>query len=123
MPNIYDARYRVTVVDASNVKLRYEAFDNFCLLDSLQELNLSKNKLIDDFVCDKMARLFRNSKTLTVLDLSDNPLITHRGVETLHRIRSLRKLIITGTKAAKYPFIDLLVILFNDVNPNCEIVI
>lgn len=107
----------------SDLKLRWEAFDNFSLLDSLQELNLSKNKLLDDFVCDKIARLFRNSKNLSVLDLSDNPLITHRGIETLHRIRSLNKLIISGTKAAKYPFIDLLIILFNDVNPNCRIIV
>ncbi|CAG2106660.1 unnamed protein product [Medioppia subpectinata] len=123
MPNVYDSRFRLIELDASNVKLRYESFDNFSLLNSLQELNLSKNKLLDDFMCDKLARLFRNSNTLTVLDLSDNPLISHRGIETLHRIKSLRKLVITGTKAAKYPFIDLLIILFTDVNPNCEIVI
>ncbi|XP_054168165.1 distal membrane-arm assembly complex protein 2-like [Oppia nitens] len=122
-PNIYDERYRLTVVDASNIKLRYEALDNFILLNSLQELNLSKNKHLDDFACDKIARLFRNSKNLTTLDLSDNPLITSRGIETLHRIRSLKKLIISRTKAANYPFIDLLIILFTDVNPNCEIII
>ena len=105
------------------MKLRWEAIDNFLLLDSLQELNLSKNKLLDDFVCDKIGRLFRNSKNLSVLDISNNPLITHRGIETLHRIRSLRKLIISGTKAANFPFIELLIILFNDVNPNCRIVV
>lgn len=144
LPKVYDSRYRVIAVDASSqssilwfiisfnhkiflsfildIKLRFEGLDNFILLDSLQELYLSKNKLLDDFSCDKIARIFRNSKNLSVLDLSDNPLITNRGIETLHRIESLKKLIITGTKAANYPFIELSILLFNDINPNCKII-
>lgn len=97
--------------------------DNLTTLNTLEELNLSKNKLLDDYVCDKLARIFRNSRHLSVLDLSDNPLISHRGVEALHRIKSLKRLVIKGTKAANDPFIELLIILFNDVNPNCEIIV
>lgn len=121
-PGKYDRRYQLLAVDASNVKLRYEAFDNLSMLTCIEDLNLSNNKLLDDWSCDKIARMFRNSTTLSTLNLSNNPLITNRGIETLHRIKSLKKLIITGTKAAQYPFIELLIILFNDINPDCEIV-
>jgi hypothetical protein len=92
------------------------------MLQSLQELNLSGNKKLDDWSCDKIARLFRNSTTLSTLNLSNNPLITNRGIETLHRVRSLKKLIIGGTNAAQYPFLELLTLLFNDLNPECEII-
>jgi len=121
-PNKYDKRYKLLAVDASNLRLEYEAFDNLSMLQSLQELNLSGNKKLDDWSCDKIARLFRNSTTLSTLNLSNNPLITNRGIETLHRVRSLRKLIISGTYAAQYPFLELLTLLFNDINPECEII-
>ncbi len=106
----------------TDLRLEYEAFDNLSMLQSLQELNLSGNKKLDDWSCDKIGRLFRNSTTLSTLNLSDNPLVTNRGIETLHKIRSLRKLIISGTNAAQYPFIELLILLFNDINPECEII-
>ena len=90
-------------------------------LNSLTKLNLSGN-VLDDWSCDQLARIFRNSNLLE-LDLSNNPLITHRGIETLHRIRSLKTLKISDTKAAKYQFLDLLVFSFNDLVPDCRIVV
>lgn len=102
--------------------LMYDGLDNFILLNQLEELNLSKNWKLDDFACDKLARLFRNSTTLTFLDLSDIPNISHRGIEALYKIRSLQTLVIRGTKAAKYPFIELLVLMYQDVNPHCNII-
>ncbi|XP_054168169.1 uncharacterized protein LOC128965487 [Oppia nitens] len=119
-PRRYDPRYRLLSVDSSNLKLRYESLDNFVEMYSLQELDLSDN-LLDDWACDKLSRLFRNS-TLHTLNLSNNPMITHRGIEKLHWIRSLNKLTITGTAAANYPFLDLLVLSFNDLIPDCQII-
>ncbi|CAG2183035.1 unnamed protein product, partial [Oppiella nova] len=56
--------------------------------DSLTELDLSNN-FLDDWSCDKLSRVFRSAK-LSSLNLSNNPLITHRGIESLHWIRSLK---------------------------------
>ncbi|CAG2111774.1 unnamed protein product [Medioppia subpectinata] len=88
------------------MRIRYEGIDNFSECESLEELDLSGNTL-DDWSCQKLGRVFRNSN-LRSLNLSNNPLITNRGVESLHWIRSLRTLTITGTAAAKYPFLELL---------------
>lgn len=92
------------------------------LLNELEELNLSGNNKLDDWSCDKLARLFRNSKCLYYLNLSNIPRITHRGVEALHKIKSLKALIIKDTNVSKYPFIELLILMFNDVNPECKII-
>lgn len=100
----------------------YEGLDNFILLNELEELDLSGNFKLDDFSCDKLARLFRNSTALTYLNLSDIPLITNRGIEALYKIRSLKTLVIRETRAAKFPFIELLILMFNDVNPDCKII-
>lgn len=100
----------------------YSGLDNLILLHDLEELHLCNNPQLDDFACDKLARLFRNSQCLSYLDLSHIPSITHRGIEALHKIPSLQTLVIKGTKAAQYPFIELLILMFNEVNPRCKIV-
>ena len=103
-----------------DTKLRFEGIDNFQQMYSLEELDLSDNKL-DDWSCNKIGRMFRNSN-LIGLNLSDNPLISHRGIESLHWIRSLKTLKIKGTKAAKYPFLELLINSFNELVPECNII-
>lgn len=105
---------------STDLKLKDEGIDNFQEVYSLRTLNLSAN-LLDDWSCDKMGRMFRNSN-LESLDISNNPLISHRGIETLHRIRSLRELKIRGTSAASYPFLELLILSFNDLVPDCRII-
>lgn len=102
--------------------LRYISMDNFIMLENLQELDLSYNVYFDDWICDRLARQFRNSTQLRVLDLSYNPMISERGVETLHKIRSLKRIIITGTQASQFKCLELLKFLFNDINPECEII-
>lgn len=105
-----------------DLKLVYDGLDNLILLNDLEELNLEGNFKLDDWACDKLARLFRNSKTLSYLNLSDIPSLSHRGIEALHKIPSLQTLVIKNTKAAQFPFIELLIVMFNDVNPNCNII-
>lgn len=100
----------------------YNGLDNFILLHELEELHFVGNHKFDDFCCDKLARLFRNSKCLSYLDLSKIPDITHRGIEALYKIPSLRTLIIKDTKAASFPFIELSIHLFNEINPHCKII-
>lgn len=100
----------------------YEGFDNYILLEDLEEFNLSNNPRLDDFTCDRIARQYRNSTKLTSLILRNNILITYRGIEALVKIKSLRYLDITGTLADQYQWIELLELLFADVIPNCRII-
>ncbi|OTF78439.1 hypothetical protein BLA29_008586, partial [Euroglyphus maynei] len=115
IPKTFDKKYRLISVDGSELAIIFEGLDNLILLNELEELNLSGNRL-DDWCCDKLARLFRNSQTLNYLNINDNKWITHRGIEALYKIRSLRTLVIRRTKAAEFPFIDLVIIMFNDIN-------
>lgn len=85
-------------------------------------MNLDGNFKLDDWACEKLARQFRNSKTLTYLSLCNIPAISHRGVEVFHKIPSLRTLLIKGTKAAEHQFIELVILMFNEVNPHCRII-
>lgn len=100
----------------------YEGFDNYILLEHLEEFNLTNNPRLDDFTCDRIARQYRNSKKLRVLNLSNNPLITHRGIEALVKIKSLQLLDIRGTLADEFEWIELVELLFTDVIPNCRII-
>ncbi|KAF7489133.1 hypothetical protein SSS_08001 [Sarcoptes scabiei] len=122
LPKTFDKKYRLLSIDASQLNLIYEGMDNLILLYELEELNLAQNCKLDDWSCDKIARIFRNSQKLTYLNLSDIPLITHKGIECLHKINSLKTLVIKGTKAANFPFIELLVLMYNEINPGCKII-
>ncbi|KAH9413656.1 ATP synthase subunit s-like protein [Dermatophagoides pteronyssinus] len=121
IPKTFDKKYRLISIDGSELAIIFEGLDNLILLNELEELNLAGNRL-DDWCCDKLARLFRNSQRLNYLNINDNKLITHRGIETLYKIRSLQTLVIRRTKAAEFPFIDLVILMFNDINPNCNII-
>ncbi|XP_046916288.2 distal membrane arm assembly component 2 [Dermatophagoides farinae] len=121
IPPTFDKKYRLISVDGSELALIFEGLDNLILLNELEELNLANNRL-DDWCCDKLARLFRNSKTLSYLNINDNKWISHRGIEALYKIPSLKTLVIRRTKAAEFPFIDLVILMFNDINPNCNII-
>lgn len=160
IPKKYDPSFKVTKVKARRsynelfyfwviifimswffilgIELLYEGFDNLIALPYLEELDVSENP-IDDWVCDRMHCIFRNTKKFKILNLSST-LVTEKGiyiifyayimswlfhftgVGTLVRIPSLQQLIIKNTPAASFDFLDLLILLFTDVNPNCEIV-
>ena len=54
------------------------------ILGNLKYLNLRKCPYIDDWCLDRMAQ-FRDS--LLVLDLSECPMVTERGLSSLHRLK------------------------------------
>ncbi|XP_074594087.1 distal membrane arm assembly component 2 [Brevipalpus obovatus] len=123
LPNSMDKKLRVVELDASLCNLAYEGLDNLIKLKYLEFLDLSENPLLDDWAMDRLACHLRNSHNLRFLNLSGNLLITSRGIESLVRLPTLETLIITGTGAARSSFIELTLHLFEEINPNCKIVI
>ncbi|RWS02554.1 atp synthase subunit s-like protein [Dinothrombium tinctorium] len=122
LPIKFEKDYHVSAIDAQNTGLLYEGVDNLTNLKHLEELNVAHNKDLDDWFCDKISRLFRHSQALRKLDLTGCKRISENGIIALFFIPSLREIIISGTKAAEYDQLELLTILFNDVNPECSII-
>lgn len=114
--------YKVEELDASHCKLSYYGLDNLFYLRHLRHLDVSSNDKLDDWAVDKLACFYRHSERLKTLNLANNPAITYRSIESLVRLPALELLIITGTPAAKVKHIELLIHLFNEVNPNCKII-
>lgn len=74
--------------------LRYEGLLNLQNLDYLKWLSLKGNSLIDDWGLDRLSGMMSN-KSLEYLDLRGCP-VTHRGVQVLYRMPTLRMLILDG---------------------------
>ncbi|XP_015786132.1 distal membrane-arm assembly complex protein 2 [Tetranychus urticae] len=121
LPNKMDTAFKVEKLDASNCRLYYEGLDNFINLKQLVHLDLSSNPGLDDWACGRLSCHFRNSNKLKYLNLSDNTNISAIGLQSLVNIPSLETVVITGTKAASYSHLELLMLLFQDVNPKCRI--
>jgi hypothetical protein len=122
VPATFDANFKLEIIDATGCDLLYEGLDNFLNLHHLDEFNLTGNKQLDDWACDKIARQFRFSTKLRTINLTGCSHVTDRGVTALLKIPSLTRLVVTDTAAAQYQFFDLFVTLFNDIRPNCEVV-
>ncbi|XP_053203144.1 distal membrane-arm assembly complex protein 2-like [Panonychus citri] len=120
LPKVMDTAFKVERIDASACELRYEGLDNLINLKQLVHLDLSDNPL-DDWACGRLACHFRNSTKLKYLNLSDNKDVTAIGLQSLIRIPTLETIVITGTKAANYQHLELLMILIQDLNPKCKI--
>ena len=113
----------VVVVVVADLDLRWEGVDNICNLYYLEDLNLTNNPELDVWAFDKLCRQYRFSTKLQRLNVSKCAKFCERSLESLHRIPSLEQVIITDTPAAHYKFLDLLIILLQDVNPKLRVVI
>lgn len=114
LPEKFSPTFKVTAIKARNCQLTTEAMDNFAGLEHLESLDLAGNARLDDFSCDILGRVFRNSKTLGNIDISECPSISLNGVEILFRIPSLRRIVAIKTKAAKHEDIDLFTLTAQD---------
>lgn len=109
LPRDADDTFKLSEIRATDSGLLSEAMDHFVGLDALERLDLSGNTKLDNFACDQLARQFRDSKTLRVIDLSHNPRIDVYGLEVLFRIPSLKTIRALGTGACDCDEIDLFV--------------
>lgn len=122
LPKYFSKSFKVTGIYARNSLIRSEGVDNFVGLDNLEILDLRNNTRLDDFACDQLARQFRNSKTLTTINLSHNPAISVHGLDVLFKIPSLKKIVAIDTGASKYPMIDLFVLAAED-EKKCDVLV
>ncbi|KAI1285735.1 hypothetical protein HDE_11537 [Halotydeus destructor] len=123
LPMKYDERFRLksVVVDGLKFELVHEGLDNLVNLKYLENLDISHCWRLNDFSFDKLYRMFRNSKYLKTLNVTNCPGFSHRSLAAVHRVPSLRKVVITGTPASEYEFFDLVQVLVQDINPLLEL--
>lgn len=123
LPAKYDEDYLVEKIDATGVQLIYEGLDNMVQLFHLTDLNLTKSHHIDVFGFDKIFRMYRFSTKLHRLNVSHCENFCERSLACCHRIPSLREVIITGTRAAEYKHIKLLVLQLQNIRPNLRVIV
>lgn len=114
LPPEFVESFKVTSIKAKKSGLIDEGIDNFVGLNKLESIDLSANPKLDDFACDQLARQFRSSKTLTEIDISDNPHISLYGLDVLFRIPSIKRIIALNTLASEHQDVDLFVVCAED---------
>jgi len=117
VPNIYIPGYYVEEIDASEMDILFEGFDNMCSLVKLKKLHLRNCKYIDDW-CLSRTHLFSN--TLEYLDISGCHSVTERGICTLHPLRNLKTLVINDNPNIQNK--ELVSLLLQEIIPQCEVV-
>ncbi|EZA58755.1 hypothetical protein DMN91_009001 [Ooceraea biroi] len=118
LPTKFDPQYILEAVDANGMDIYYEGLSNLCNLMKLKWLSLKNCKNIDDWGIDKISAEFPQ---LEHLDISGCENVTERGLESLYRMPTLKKLIVTNYyNAAAF---ELTCMMLEDCMPGltCEI--
>lgn len=92
LPNKFDPEYVLEAVDVNGINLRYEGLSNLCGLIKLRWLSLKDCRNIDDWGLDKISAEYPQLEYLDISGCS----ITERGLESLYRMLSLKKLVATN---------------------------
>lgn len=119
LPDTYNPCYHLEAIDV-RFDMHYEGLSNLCGLMRLKWLSLKNCKNVDDWGLDKISAEFPE---LEYLDISDCEKITERGLESLYRMFSLKKLIVTNHY--KSVAFELTCLLLEDCMPElkCEILL
>ena len=107
----------------ADLDLRWEGLDNLCNLYYLEELNLTNNPALDVWSADKLCRQYRFSTKLSRLNVSKCSRFCERSLEQVYRIPSLQEITITDTPAAKYQFLELVILLLQEANPKLRVIL
>lgn len=117
LPNKYVHGLFVEDIDCEGTKLFYEGLENFRRLKSLKTASFKNIKSFDDWCLDRVSG--SEFEALEQLDISGTN-ITHRGLQALYRIPTLKKLILTD------PYRDtemkLVLAMLQDIMPALEVV-
>ncbi|KAM4696384.1 distal membrane-arm assembly complex protein 2, partial [Rhinophrynus dorsalis] len=107
----------VECVDMSGAPLTYRGLDNIVKLAELRELYLRDCPHLDDWALSRL-HVFKDS--LEVLSLAGCPLVTERGLATLHHLQNLKYLDVSNLPSVEKK--GLVRILLEEVLPGCRIV-
>ncbi|XP_074990489.1 distal membrane-arm assembly complex protein 2 isoform X1 [Calonectris borealis] len=105
----------VVALDLSGSPLTYNGLDNLVPLTRLQHLDLSGCPHLDDWA---LGRLHVFGDSLRELSVARCPLVTERGLATLHHLRELRRLDVAGVRV---PSPGLVRILLEEMLPGCQV--
>jgi hypothetical protein len=117
VPNRYDPNYLIEALDCEGVELYFEGLENVRRLKELKCLSFRGIKTFDDWCLDRVSGA--GFDKLEVLDVSDTE-ITHLGLQSLYRLTSLRKLMLTDPDRS--PEWQLTIAMLCEVLPDLEIV-
>jgi hypothetical protein len=101
----------------------WEGLDNISNLYYLEDLNLTNNNELDVWAFDKLCREYRFSTKLRSINVSRCANFCERSLETLYRIPSLEQVIITETPAVKFEFLELVIMMLQDIRPKLRVII
>ncbi|KAM6389933.1 LOW QUALITY PROTEIN: distal membrane-arm assembly complex protein 2 [Rhynochetos jubatus] len=105
----------VVALDLSASPVTYDGLDNLVPLTRLRHLDLSGCPHLDDWA---LGRLHVFGATLRELSVARCPRVTERGLATLHHLRELRRLDVSGVRV---PSPGLVHILLEEMLPGCQI--
>ncbi|XP_065507852.1 distal membrane-arm assembly complex protein 2 [Caloenas nicobarica] len=105
----------VVALDLSGSPITYDGLDNLVPLTRLQHLDLSGCPHLDDWA---LGRLHVFGDTLQELSVAWCPGVTERGLATLHHLRALQRLDVTGLCV---PCPGLVRILLEEALPGCQV--
>uniref|UniRef100_A0AAV2J457 Distal membrane-arm assembly complex protein 2 n=1 Tax=Knipowitschia caucasica TaxID=637954 RepID=A0AAV2J457_KNICA len=103
-------------IDLSYTVINYEGLKNIEEQTSLRTLSLKACPEVDDWFLSRL-HVFQDS--LEVLDISHCPRITTGGLAALRNLKGLKKLNVSSLPGISNP--GLLVILLEEMLPNCDI--
>lgn len=95
LPSKYDPAYLVEELNCDNMTIYYEGFENIRRLAHLKKFSLQNVMSLDDWSMDRLAG--NELPKLEVLDISGTK-VTANGLIALHKLPSLRLLIIDNPK-------------------------
>ncbi|GFS91349.1 distal membrane-arm assembly complex protein 2 [Nephila pilipes] len=117
IPSQYVPGFCIEELDASNVPLCYEGFENLCGLSELKKVILQNCPFIDDWC---LSRSYLLANTLEYLDISGCKNVSERGICTLHVLKNLKTLVIHDTPKIQHK--ELVSLLLQEILSNCEII-
>lgn len=117
LPDKFVSDMFLEAVDCANMELYYEGLDNIRRLKHLRFMSFKNVKPFDDWCLDRVSGSELDS--LEILNLSGTN-ITHRGLQALYRVPSLRKLIVDDPN--RDTNWSLTLAMLQDINPLLEIV-
>jgi hypothetical protein len=117
LPRTYRADMVLEAIDCEGMEIYYEGLENLRRLKYLRFLSFKDVKSFDDWCLDRVSGA--EFESLEILNLSGTE-TSHRGLQALYRVPSLKKLILTN------PYRDvqwkLTLAMLHDIIPDLEIV-